>query len=81
MEDIKDLAEKIKGLSDADLDAAIRSVGAAMGLDSRKLDRLAREKGTLKRKLERANGRELEKLSSMLTPDQLEAIKKSVEGK
>ena len=81
MEDIKDLAEKIKRLSDAELDAAIRSVGAAMGIEGRKLDRLSREKGMLRRKLERADERDLEKLSAALTPDQLETIKKSVEGR
>ena len=80
MDEIKDLAGRIKGLSDAELDAAIRSVGAAMGLDGRKIEKLSREKGTLKRRLEKANDRDLEKLSSMLTPDQLRAIKNGLEA-
>ncbi|MBQ7160806.1 MAG: hypothetical protein IJR90_03770 [Clostridia bacterium] len=81
MEDIRDLADKIKGLSDEELDAAIRSVGAAMGLDGRRIEKLAREKGTLKRKLENADERDYKKLSSMLTPDQIEAVKKSMEDR
>ena len=81
MEDINEIAEKLKAMSDAELDDAIRRVGAAMGLNGRKLDRLTREKGALKRKLEKADERDLQKLKSMLTPDQVETIKKSVEGK
>ena len=80
-EDVRDLAEKIKGLSDADLEAAIRSVGAAMGLDARRVEKLARERGTLKKKLEKADERDLKKLSEALTPEQIETVRKTVEGR
>jgi len=80
MEDIRQLADKINGMSDAELEAAIRAVGAAMGADERTLARLSREKGIVRRKLGGASDRELAKIASMLTPDQLDEIKKTVSG-
>ena len=78
MEDFNELAGKIGKLSDAELEKAIRSVGEALGADARTVERMARERGALRKKIGRADGRELEKIASMLTPEQLEAVKNAI---
>ena len=80
MEDIRQIADKISEMSDAELDAAIRSVGSAMGVDARTLDRMSREKGLLRRKMSAASDRDLEKIASRLTPEQIGEIKRNVNG-
>lgn len=82
MDDFKEMAERIRNMSDAELETAIRTVGAALGADARTLDRVSREKETLRRKIGGANGREIEKIAAGLTPEQIEAVRRAVaEGK
>jgi len=80
MNDFKDMTEKLKNMSDAELEEAIRTVGAALGADERALARISRERSTLKRKLANADERDLAGLAAKLSPDQLETIKRALSG-
>jgi len=80
MEDLNELANKINQLDDAQLADAIKRAGDALGLDSRLTDKLVRDRKTVRRKLGNANARDLNRVASLLKPEQIETIKRCVEG-
>ena len=80
MDDLNELASRIRSLSDAEFEEAIRSVGAALGADERTINKLTREKKTIRHKIDGASKRDLEKIASMLTEEQIDAVRKSIGG-
>ena len=80
MDDLKKLAEKIGALDDDRLAEAIRGAGAALGLDDRITGRLARDPAAIRRKINGAGERDLERVRALLTPERLAALKRAVEG-
>jgi len=66
--------EKVLALSDEELKQAVHSLAIAGGVDERRAAEASRDANKIRRKLNKVTQRDLEKLLSKITPEQIQEL-------
>ena len=74
MDNTGEMLEKLKNLSDAELESAIHSVAKALGANERMASKLAADREKIRKRLTGASEGELKRAMSHLNADQLDSI-------
>jgi len=80
MDNTGEMLERLKNLSDAELEAAIHNVAKALGANDRIAAKLVADREKIRKKLDKASESDLKKAMSHLNSDQLNSIVTNLGG-